>query len=98
MPAMSLTWLTRGRSNATGAASVGSVISDARIEIAVDDVGDQVEDDDDRRRHDQICHHRVDVELAELVDEVVTDAVEAEHGLGDDRAAEHRAEIERRDR
>src|SRR5438309_5089616 len=33
---------------------VGSVIPDSRVQIPVDDVGDQVEGDDDHRRHDEV--------------------------------------------
>src|SRR5690242_16325341 len=40
-----------------------SVITNPRIEIAVENVGDQVEEDDDRRRDDEIGHHGVYVEL-----------------------------------
>src|SRR5436190_8548410 len=77
---------------------VGSVIPDSRVEIPVEDVRNQVEDDDDHRRHRQVRHHGVDVELPELRDEVEADAVEREDGLGDDRPTEQGAEGERRDR
>src|SRR3954453_10328167 len=95
--AMSLTWCTIVGSKPTSCFGSISVITDARVEVPVQDVGDQVERDDDRRRHEQVRHHGVHVELSELLDEVVTDPVEREHRLRDDRAAEQSAEVERRD-
>src|SRR5437870_5340205 len=62
---------------------VGSVIADPWVEEAVEDVGDQVEDDDRDRDDDQVPHDRVHVALAELVDEVVAHPVEGEDRLGD---------------
>src|SRR6266849_6879575 len=65
-----------GGSRPTG---VCSVITDPRIEVPVEDVSDEVEHDDEHRRHHQIRHQRIDIELAELLDEVVADAVEREN-------------------
>ena len=46
----------------------------------------------------EVAHHRIEVELSELLEEVEADPVEAEHRLGHDHAAEERAEVERDDR
>src|SRR5205814_10429747 len=73
---------------------LASVIADARVEEAVRDVGDQVEDDNCDRRDQQVGHHRVEIEVVETLDEEEADAVEREHGLRDDRAAQQRAEVE----
>src|SRR3954471_8193814 len=75
-----------------------SVIADARIEEAVEDVGDQIEDDDEDRRDEEIGHHLVEIEGAERLYEPEADAVERKDGLRDDRAAEQGAEVERGDR
>src|SRR5579864_4692871 len=77
-------------------AGVGSVIPDARVEVPVQDVGDEVKDDDDDRGHHEIRHHRVEIRVLQAVDEVVAEAVEAEDRLRDDRTAEQAAEVERR--
>src|SRR5690242_3035794 len=50
--AMSLTWWIIVGSKPPGSSRLISVIPDPRVEIAVEDVGDQIEDDDDRRRHE----------------------------------------------
>src|SRR5207302_2106151 len=77
---------------------VGSVIANPRVEEAVQDVGQEVEDDHrDRDDHD-VGHHRVDVIRLQARDEEVPHSVERENRLGDDRAAEQRAELERGDR
>src|SRR5579862_9949972 len=85
-----------GVSTRTG--TLGSVIADPRVEEAVEDVGDQVEDHDRRGDDDQIAHDRVDVELLKLEDEVVAHPVEREDRLGDDRAREQEPELQRRHR
>src|SRR5436189_4276675 len=74
-----------------------SVIPDAWIEIAVQHVGYEVEDDDDQRCDHEIRHDRVQVARLQLLDEVVADAVEREHGLRDDRTAEQSADVQRGD-
>src|SRR5712691_5610639 len=72
-----------------------SGIANPRVEVAVDDVGEQVGEDDDDRGHEQPRHDGVEVELVELVAEVEAHAVEAEDRLGDDRPAEQAADVER---
>src|SRR6266702_2547497 len=52
-----------------GCDTVGSVIADARVEEAVGDVRDEVEDDDDDCRHEEIRHHRIDVQSVEALHE-----------------------------
>src|SRR6266498_4107281 len=72
-----------------------SGIADPRIEIAVDDVGEQIRQNDDDRRHEQPRHDGVEIELLQLAAEVEAHAVEAEDRLGHDRPAEQAAEVER---
>src|SRR5688500_14881901 len=73
----------------------------ARVEHAVQDVGQQVgEGDDERRRHHATQKDRQVLGEARL-DRLRPDAWQAEQPLGDDRAAEQRAEVaaeQRRDR
>src|SRR5882757_11447183 len=68
--ATSLTCATSGFFSPSG----GSVIPNSRIEIAVENVGDEVGRDDDHGRDHQICHDGIDVLRKELLDEVVADA------------------------
>src|SRR5579862_9183068 len=75
-----------------------SVITDPWVEEAVQDVRDQVEHDDRDRRDQEIVHHRVQIQLLQAQEEEVADPVEREDGLGDDRAAEQCAEVDRGDR
>src|SRR5579862_7997745 len=75
-----------------------SVITDARVEEAVQDVRDQVEHHDRDCRDQEIVHHRVEIQLLEAEEEEVADPVQREDGLRDDRAAEQRAEVDRGDR
>src|SRR5919106_6824294 len=86
------------RSSPAGTRLPVSVIAHAGIEDAVEDVRDEVEDDDRRRRDHQPGHHRVGIVRAEGIDEVEAHPVEREHGLRDDRAPEQAAEVERHDR
>src|SRR5438270_8700932 len=76
---------------------VGSVIANPRVEEAVQDVGQEVEDDHGDRDDHDVGHHRVDVARLQTGDEEVPHSVERENRLGDDRSAEQRAELERRD-
>src|SRR6266540_3237259 len=47
-----------------------SGIADPRVEMTVDDVGEQVRQDDDDRGHEQPGHDGVEIELRELPAEV----------------------------
>ena len=85
----------RARVSSPGARSV---IAHTRVEQAVRDVGDQVEDDDHHGGDHQERHHRIRVVAEERVDEVEPHPVEREDGLGDDGAAERCAEVERDER
>src|SRR6478735_1591765 len=92
-------WALGKRESSVGARGpwgglLASVIADARVEEAVRDVCDQVEDDNCDRRDQQVGHHRVEIEGVEALDEEEADAVEREDGLRDDRAAKQRAEVE----
>src|SRR5688572_2354370 len=62
----------------------GSVIANPWIQIAVRDVGDQVEDDHHGRVDHQPGHDRVGVVRSEGGQEVETHAVEGEDDLRDD--------------
>src|SRR5918992_4337117 len=64
-----------------------SVITHPWVEDAVEDVGDQVEDDDHGRSDHQPRHDRVGVGRPESVDEVEAHPIQREHRLRDDRAA-----------
>src|SRR5258705_3582260 len=86
-----------GGMTAASRPALTSVIPNPRIEESVENVCNQIEEDDERGGHGQVRHHRIDVQLAELRDEVVAHPVEREDRLGDDRAAEQGAEVERRD-
>src|SRR5215211_7033896 len=68
-----------------------SVIPDARVEHAVEHVGDEIEEDDRRGGDHEPGHHGVRVVAQQRVDEIQAHAVEREDGLGDDRTAEQPA-------
>src|SRR6476660_1907152 len=72
----------------------GSVISHPRIEVAVGDVGDEIEEDHYRRGDHQPGHDRIWITGVQRPDEVEAHPVQREHGLGHDRAAEERTEVE----
>src|SRR5688572_5455688 len=84
-------------SRSSGSMSAGrrvSVIAHSRIEHAIEDVRDEIEDDEHRRRDHQPCHDRVRIGAAERADEVEAHAVEREHRLRDDRATDEGAEVQ----
>src|SRR5437868_7439469 len=70
---------------------VRSVIPDPRVQDAVEDIRDQVEQDDDDGGDDEVRHDRVQIERLEPLHEEVADSVEAEDRLGDDCASEQPA-------
>src|SRR5947207_948127 len=87
-----------GATASVGSRTLRSVIADPRIEDAVEDVCDQVEEDHHRRDDHQPRHHRIRVARRERVDEVEAHAVEREDRLRDDRPGEESAEIDRHHR
>jgi hypothetical protein len=87
------------RSAGAAATTTGALIrSAAWIEQRVQDVGEQREADIDRRQdqHDRLHHRKV--VLGDAFPAEIADAVQREHGLDHDRAAEHEAELHRGDR
>src|SRR5438874_3237754 len=73
-----------------------SVKADPRVEDAVQEVGDEVEDDDGE---DDDHHPREDVDVlavAERLQEVPTHPVDTEDLFGDDEPAHDRADVDRR--
>src|SRR6056297_4061961 len=79
----------------TGEAWTGSVIADPRVEKAIEDIGDQVEEDDQHGEDEGQRHHHRQVIREQRGDEQLADAVHLEHVLGDDGAAEDRRHVER---
>src|SRR3954447_837493 len=68
--------------------SYGSGEPDPRVEDRVEEVGDQVEQDDEGRADHQPAEHHVRVVVLDAVlDQVLAHPVPDEDGLGDDRAA-----------
>ena len=81
--------------NGSGTRADRSVKADAWVEPTVGEVGDEVEDDDEHRSHHEERHHGIRVAGIELRDEVEAHPVEREDRLGDDRAGEKGAEVQR---
>src|SRR4051794_18024510 len=69
--------------------AAGSTQPDPRVEHGVEQVGDQVEQDDEERAHHQPAEDDVDVVVADAVlQQVSTHPVPADHLFGNYRAAE----------
>src|SRR5689334_22227395 len=71
-----------------------SAQADARVDDAVEDVHDQVGDDDERGGDEDQRHDHGQVRLDDSLDGHAAEAVQPEHRLGDDRAAEEATEVE----
>src|ERR1700722_13922405 len=71
-----------------------SGIADPRVEHAVEDVGQQVEEDDEGGRDHQVGQHDVDVEGGDAGDVPRPEALQAEDELDEDGAAEHGGEVQ----
>src|SRR3954468_24306888 len=71
------------------------VITNPRVEYAVHQVGDQVEDDDDHGGDEKPGRHRVCVAVADTGEEEVPHPMPLENGLGQDGAAEDSGQVER---
>src|SRR5262245_21128108 len=69
-------------------ACAGSAVSDTGIEPAIEQVGDQVEQDDEAREHERDRHDHGCVVAQDRIDQQRTDARYTEDLLGDDGAAE----------
>src|SRR5882757_446681 len=67
-----------------------SAVGDAGIEPAIDDIGQEVEDDDETGEHKRHRHDHGGVVGEDGGDQQRADAGDAENLLGDDGAAEHR--------
>src|SRR3954451_16849512 len=71
---------------------------DPRIEDRVEDVGEQVEQDDEDGADHEPAEDHVDVVLPDaVVEQVLAHPVPDEHPLGDDRPAEERGDAQRDD-
>ena len=76
--------------------ATASAGADAGIEDAIDEVDEEVDHDEhERGQEDGALHHRV-VAVVDRLHREPADARPREHGLGDDRAAQQGAELERR--
>src|SRR5436190_157673 len=64
-------------------------VADAGVEPAIEQVGNQVEDDDEAGKDEGHGHHHRRVVAQDRVDQQRADARYAKDLLGDDRAAEH---------
>src|SRR5437588_10105444 len=87
-----------GATARVGSWTLRSVIPDPRVEDAVQDVGDEIEEDHHRRHDHQPGHHGIRIARLERVDEVEAHPVEREERLGDNRAREKCAEVDPDDR
>src|SRR5947208_8106187 len=83
---------------ASWSGSTESGIADPRVEYAVEQVGDQVQDDDEGRGDQQPGFERVDVVAPDGIEQERARALPLEHGLGDHRSTEDRADVQRGDR
>src|SRR2546430_2621160 len=75
----------------------GLDIPDPRVQRAVDQVGGEVREDDQRRVHDDDAHQEGVVEPERRIEEQPPHPRPAEDGLREQRAAEQRRQIERDD-
>src|SRR5712691_44167 len=88
----------RCRSGAVAGAATRSTDADAGIEDAIEHVDGEVDHDEERGRdEDHALHDRV-VAVVDRLDGQAPHARPREHRLGDDGAAEERAELEPGDR
>src|SRR6056297_1313214 len=89
--------LSASASIGAGDAGRGSVIADSRVEKAVQDIGDQVEHDDEEGENKRDCHYHRQIAGEQRRDEQLAKAVYLEHVLRDDRTAEDGRHVERDD-
>src|SRR5436190_4154737 len=80
---------TLRRRGAATVSATGLAIADAGVEPAIEEVGDEVEEDDEAREHERHGHDHRRVVAQDGVDQERADAGNAEDLLGDDGAAEH---------
>src|SRR6266566_2990654 len=76
--------------------TMGLVKANPRVEVGVHDVRDEVEQDDENRGYHQPAEHHPRLDLGHGVDDQRPHALPIEHPLGDDRAGEHHADVQRR--
>src|SRR5437899_5649699 len=69
-----------------------------RIEQCIEDVGQQSEADIEHGEHQHHRLHDRKIILGDALPAEIADAMHREHGLDDDRAAQHEAELDRGDR
>src|SRR3954451_2097381 len=89
---------TAGPPGVPGSGRCVSVKADAWVKETEDEVRDQVEHHDHRRRDHQPRHDHVRLTTGERIDEVAAHSRKPVDRLRDDRAAEERAEVDRRER
>src|SRR5215469_16416156 len=88
--------LLRVASPASGASPVGaSAIGDARVEPAIQDVGNQIEKDHEAREYERHRHDHWRVVGEDRVDQQSSDAWNAKDLLGNDGTSEHRRHCQR---
>src|SRR5438309_1474866 len=90
-------WRTEAAAEPPSTAVVWVALAKAnpRVEKAVEQVGNQVEDDNNRRGDREPAHQGRGVVVADGLDQHGAHAVPAEHPLGDDRATDDGADVQR---
>src|SRR5688572_18394389 len=87
-------WSRGGLADSTATGAAGSVITDPRVDVGVDEVGDDVhEDEGDREYHDRTLDRRI-VPRADRLHQQPAHPGPGEDGLGDDGAAEKLSELQ----
>src|SRR6185295_16700128 len=82
------------RARSTGGSAMPSAVGDAGVEPAIEDVGEQVEEDYQAGKHERHRHDYRRVVGEDRGDEQRADARHAEDLLGDDGAAENRRQLQ----
>src|SRR5215212_9310157 len=94
--------LCRSRRHQSGparrAAVSGSAVLDARVKVDIQQVHEQVRDDEDRGQDQDAGLDDLEVTEVDRFHDQATHTRPGEHGLRDDRAAEHPAELQADDR
>jgi hypothetical protein len=79
--------------------AIGSLIRPKpRIEQRIENIGQQREADIEHRQHQHHRLHDGEIILGDALPAEIADAMQREHRLDDDRAAQHEAELDRGNR